>query len=217
MKNVIVVDVRGFSLEKLKKTQDLFFKLGYNWPMGNDGRYWNHEGDEDIEAYNNIAGYLGWSKLRNAKATHTYKQLLKLAGGKVLSDMTSDQLRTKLAKNTQKIVRHQLENEEIVNLLRDRSLAPVPAGTLTTGDLLEGEWWLDSNTEEDKKALLGMGVECQDDTTWGKDSNFGKTYYNTFEDYNKAHRAHNSTKFKGMKQIHRVGSYFFWGAPECEE
>lgn len=212
MKSVIVVDVRGLSKEKLYKVQDLFFKLGYNWPMGNDGSYWNHEGDEDIEAYNNITGYLGWSKLRNAKATHTYKQLLKLAGGKVLSDMTSDQLRTKLAKNTQKIVRHQLENEEIVTLLRDKS---IPAGTLTTEDLLAGEWWLDSNTEEDKKALLDMGVECQGDANWDEDSEFGKTYFFTFQDYNRAHRAHNSTKFKGKKQIHRVGSYFFWGAPEC--
>ena len=212
MKNVIVVDVRGLSKEKLYKVQDLFFKLGYNWPLGNDGSYWNHEGDEEIEAYNNVTGYLGWSKLRNAKATHTYKQLLKLAGGKVLSDMTSDQLRTKLAKNNQKIVRHQLENEEIVNLLRDKS---IPAGTLTTEDLLAGEWWLDSNTEEDKKALLGMGVECQGDANWDEDSEFGKTYFFTFQCYNKAHRAHNSTKFKDKKQIHRVGSYFFWGAPEC--
>lgn len=183
---VIVIDVRGMSKKKLYKVQDCFFKLGYR-----EGR------------------------LRNHKPTHTFNQLMELAKMKKLSDLNSDELRTKLTKNNGKIVKYQLQNAEIIELLRSRALQPMPVGTLTTEDLNADEWWLDSCTEDDKKALLSMGVECQDDSTWGEDKEFGKTYFCTFADYNKAHRAHTLTKFKDKKEIHRVGSHFFWGAPEC--
>lgn len=42
-----------------------------------------------------------------------------------LSDLNSDQLRTKLAKNNGKINKLLLQNDEIVELLRSRALKPI--------------------------------------------------------------------------------------------
>lgn len=53
-----------------------------------------------------------------------------------LSDLNSDQLRTKLAKNNGKINKLLLQNDEIVELLRSRALKPIE---ISQRYILEGD------------------------------------------------------------------------------
>ena len=84
---------------------------------------------------------------------------------------------------------------------------------LTTDELKGGGWWMDSCTELDKSAFTEAGLKVQDDSAWGG-NRFTKSYFCEVEDFNGAHRAHGSTDFYWLKQIHRKDNNFYWGAPE---
>lgn len=125
----ITVCVRGMSVKKKRKAQDAFFKLGYKWFGTQAKMHFGLERDE-VYAYTNafddgeINDHIMFVPVFRAP-THTYTQLLELAGmtdKKQLPDLNSDELRTKLAKNNSKLTALIINNDKIIELLRNRSL-----------------------------------------------------------------------------------------------
>lgn len=79
----ITIDVRGFSDEKKKRVQDAFFRLGIRWFLQGDSHQclWG-----SVEVYTNkdTEGEVGrcimWSTIKDRAPTHTYSELMLLAG-----------------------------------------------------------------------------------------------------------------------------------------
>lgn len=219
----ITVDVRGMSIEKKKQVQDAFFKLGHNWSGMNRGDYWGLEHDNHC-VYTNKEDRGGVTSrvmygIPMIKPTHTYNQLLELAGmtnKKQLSDLNSDQLRTKLAKNNGKINKLLLQNDEIVELLRSRALKPIKISQryileepkpLTVDELMAGGWWMASATIDDKDCFVRnkLPVESID---WDDDRYASCSLYKNVVTGWRRENSENEPK-----QIHRIGNEFYWGEP----
>jgi DUF1680 family protein len=134
---VITVDVRGLSASEKMKVQDAYFKLGIEWQFG--GKiHWALD-DEAHSFYTNrddsgvtgrlVAWYEDGAMLACMyRPTHTISQLLELAGMGALQNLNSDELRTKLTENTDKVNKLLLQNDEIVEVLRSRGFVPVEIG-----------------------------------------------------------------------------------------
>lgn len=90
----ITIDVRGFSREKKKRVQDAFFKLGICWPF--------RMGYEELDkcmytntcASGNISAYLMYSESQqNRTPTHSYEQLMEIAGMSDKGEFTKNDLK----------------------------------------------------------------------------------------------------------------------------
>lgn len=127
-----------------------------------------------------------------------------------LSDLNSDQLRTKLAKNNGKMNKLQLQNDEIAELLRSRALKEIDVDVkvaLTVDQLMAGGWFLLNPTGECSDLFQLKGLKAAIYGIW---SYKYAEFYNGYvaADNDKGWLSESSTK-----QIHRIGNDFYWGAP----
>lgn len=214
----ITVDVRGFSVKKKKRAQDAFFNLGYKWFGTQAKMHFGLERDE-VYAYTNafddgdVDDHIMCAPVFRAP-THTYNQLMELAGmtdKKQLSDLNSDELRTKLAKNGGKMARLKLQNDEIVELLHSRALATIDNEAevaLTVDELKAGGWWCADVSEDCGNAFKFKGLRVVNSDEWGVGVNLVGC---GLDDRGGVTRC--IFDFEGEKQIHRIGNEFYWGKP----
>ena len=212
----ITVDVRGMSVKKKRKVQDAFFKLGVSAPVSGECFGVPIANAEFCFSNKNMAGNiinkLMWDCYDHE--THTYAQLLELAGmtdKKQLPDLNSDELRTKLAKNTGKMTKLKLQNDEIVELLRSRALAPIDVDdkvALTFDELKAGGWWMANPNQQDGDSLRLKGLKVHNRSNWDKGS-----WRCCLFCAGKKEITRSDTDVSEMKQIHRIGNEFYWGAP----
>ena len=115
----ITVDVRGMSNEKKMNVLCVMAKLGFR-----ENPQWRND---YLRAKKCLHGHLNGIIYTSTacRPAHTYTQLLELAGmtdKKQLTDLNSDELRTKLAKNNAKLTALIINNDKIIELLRNRAL-----------------------------------------------------------------------------------------------
>lgn len=137
-----------------------------------------------------------------------------------MKNLNSDELRTKLAKNNGKVNKLLLQNDEIIELLRSRALAPiehevnhcfegnwVPANPLTVDELKAGGWWMASANKGDARAFIETGIAVFNAHDW-----CGSIWQGcTLDDNGQVSRC----SIQGENQIHRIGNNFYWGEPLC--
>ena len=143
--------------------------------------------------------------------------------------LNSDQLRAKLATNVRKMNRLTKQNDEIVKILKQRGLQAVdPAGDdisihpcimqldklqsepkpLTADELKAGGWWCADASKECANALKSKGLRVFNSSEWKDGSEWCVCSLDSDGDVTRAPFA-----FSRLKQIHRIGNDFYWGAP----
>ena len=148
-----------------------------------------------------------------------------------MQNLSSDDLRRKLDENNAAMNTLADDNQRIVELLARRGLRAVdPAGDdisihpcimqldklqsepkpLTADELKAGGWWCEDVSEECRLALVGNGVDVVGDYWSEHVYAHARCWLDT--DSCKVH-AHLALDLDALKQIHRIGTNFYWGAP----
>ena len=147
-----------------------------------------------------------------------------------MQSLNSDQLRKLLKKHTRKMNWLAEQNDLIVATLKQRGLQAVdPAGDdisihpcimqldklqsepkpLTADELKAGGWWCADVSEECRLVFDDNGVDSWSES-WNDNAHV-HCAYNLGSD-SCVLRAHGSIDLKNLKQIHRIGNNFYWGA-----
>lgn len=146
-----------------------------------------------------------------------------------MQNLNSDQLRRQLDENSAAMNTLADNNQKIVELLAQRGLQAVdPAGDdisihpcimqldklqsepkpLTAEELEAGGWWCADVSEECRLALVGNGVNTDED--YWDDSRRDRCAYKSGSSLSVIR-----TSMRGdeIREIHRIGNNFYWGAP----
>lgn len=145
-----------------------------------------------------------------------------------MQSLNSDQLRKLLKKHTRKMNWLAEQNDLIVATLKQRGLQAIdPAGDdisihtmrldkpqsepkpLTADDLMAGGWWCKDTGEDALKAFLLAGLKDKEYEPW--DGSFYACFLNEIGS-NLLNRGF-SHHTEELKEIHRIGNNFYWGAP----
>lgn len=235
----IYIGIEGLSYDKKLRVIDAFYSLGIEWGPCHNGSFDYIESAMKFGAVltnTNSSGKV-FDKImclmHHSRTTHTYDQLMELAGmteaNAKLSDLSSDAMLKRFNSNQDEIVRLTLENNELVALVRangflilgTNNAARVAAAEarldaldvpLSSADLKSGGWWMSSATKDDGIGLVMAGVVVRDRHKWG-DGN--KDLVGCASKGDGAFRINKYyLLMHDSVQIHRRGDAFYWGAPE---
>ena len=145
-----------------------------------------------------------------------------------MQSLNSDQLRKLLKKHTRKMNWLAEQNDLIVATLKQRGLQAVdPAGDdisihpcimqldklqsepkpLTADDLMAGRWWCFDVSEECRLAFAEKGLDARS-ANWSSEDEYKYCYLSGAIIVRSLRQASNLA----LKQIHRIGNNFYWGA-----
>ena len=132
----------------------------------------------------------------------------------MLNNLSSDKLRRQLDENNAAMNTLAEDNQKIVELLAQRGLKVIEKIAedrmpLTTEELNAGGWWCDDTSEYCRLALSNKGIAIKSQSWDGR-------YSFCFMRSGRVYRGLPGEKSRVIcseKQIRRIGSHFYWGAP----
>lgn len=222
----IAIDVSKFDKEKIEKTQDAFFKIGHKW--GSVNGYLNKGIRPDIftnfhsGGSLNLNGNLMHGNLCDYydKITHTYEQLLDLAGIKVskkdLTSLNTEELLEKLTKNNNKISKLIKQNNKIADLICHKNHNSIETNTLaslTKEELAAGGWICSDISKDSAQAFKQHGLSLVNDD-WncaGDAEGNACVLYESCDSLDKVMRINlESYGCSDLKPIYRKDNNFYW-------
>ena len=138
-------------------------------------------------------------------------------------NLNSDKLRRQLDENNESMNTLADDNQRIVELLADRGLRavepisqPLKKNRVTLGEILAGGWWCAESGKRTKELIRSAGLLWLGSAnTYASDAGIGCMSSELsrlaarmpVSEINNAH----------LKQIHRIGNNFYWGAASDQE
>lgn len=147
----------------------------------------------------------------------------------MLNNLSSDDLRRQLDENNAAMNTLAEDNQKIVELLAERGLQAIDAASndvaihacimqldklrsepkpLTADELKAGGWWCADTSEECRLTFYEKGLGARS-TGWSTYTGYRYCYLSGSVIMRSSIRPSKSS----LKQIHRIGGDFYWGAP----
>lgn len=148
-----------------------------------------------------------------------------------MQNLNSDELRRQLDENNAAMNTLAEDNQKIVELLAERGLQAIDSASndvaihacimqlgklrsepkpLTADELKAGGWWCADTSDDALKAFILYGLaEYGDDMPWDGSFDGCFIFKSGTNLLDRGYKHHTSA----LKQIHRIGNNFYWGAP----